>query len=633
MALLNPSGKFCPMGGDFDIFGDNVLYQSSTGIGEEGVLPQSLAGDGVICSESKGGLSIGDFVKERGRPPISLIVRDDIKTGMEQALTVIIKWKNGGNGLRPGMVDFLKCYCDSFSSGKLWQEAKDLLGLDHASSNPKKESRTRIPSLSSPATNLLLWAATGNRNLVNWYTFIWYSWDELPIINDLYGGGFLKWRLGNNLIILTASNDGSLYGQKLTGYQTTFENGIPIEKKTEEEYRLYEFWNGARSLLQCFFMVFPEIDRVDTEKISGLGFKNPFLFLHEPEENPSSNIGNIKRGTFFQQAIACHGSSEFTTEWERLKAARIDNLPNRIDQLWNELSTVDLVGSHNETHGYLVDAKAKVDTFVELVLAVRNLQKSKIDVQNNNLKEVKVTSENVLNWIVWHVEDDWELKKLLDDFIQEYKRPPRAEFTLAGAIEAFLNRPRNGKGFTGNEPSIETLPELYQYLYLTFKGLYESGTSKNRFLEFATERMRGKTQMKAERENSTGEHSKDAGLPSAPKKKNMGLPGIDEINAVQGKGKPKPKKKIKFSDDTHTPPISAAELASKLCVLPSLISNQQRPLGKLFNKCREDQGVNNPRLEYDALWTVARESVRRSHQPGAEDLVLNDRDDLVRLFM
>jgi hypothetical protein len=100
MALLKPSGKFYPIGGDFDIFGNSVLYQSSTGIGEEGVLPQPLAGNGVICSESKNGLSIGDFVKEHGRAPISWIVSDDIPTGMEQALTVITKWKNGGNSLR-----------------------------------------------------------------------------------------------------------------------------------------------------------------------------------------------------------------------------------------------------------------------------------------------------------------------------------------------------------------------------------------------------------------------------------------------------------------------------------------------------------------------------------------------------
>jgi len=98
---------------------------------------------------------------------------------------------------------------------------------------------------------------------------------------------------------------------------------------------------------------------------------------------------------------------------------------------------------------------------------------------------------------------------------------------------------------------------------------------------------------------------------------------------------PTAKNKLKpiFTDDTHTPPISAAALADKLCVSPSIISNKKRPLGAYFKKYCDDQGTKTPRLEYDTLWYPAKESVRRSTRPGAEDLVFNDIAALITLWM
>ena len=98
-----------------------------------------------------------------------------------------------------------------------------------------------------------------------------------------------------------------------------------------------------------------------------------------------------------------------------------------------------------------------------------------------------ISSIDILGWIIWNIENDWELKAYLDDFIKEYQRPLRKEYTLASAIDAFLNRPLPGKVFIGNEPPIQSMEALFEYLYLTFREIYGSNNSKKLFKEFASQ--------------------------------------------------------------------------------------------------------------------------------------------------
>lgn len=84
--------------------------------------------------------------------------------------------------------------------------------------------------------------------------------------------------------------------------------------------------------------------------------------------------------------------------------------------------------------------------------------------------------------------------------------------------------------------------------------------------------------------------------------------------------------------NTHTPPVTAAELASVLGVSKATLSNKDRPLGKLFDKYRRIQNCMNPQLPYEELYPVVRKSVRRSRSPTAEDLTLNSIEDLKDLW-
>jgi hypothetical protein len=138
MALLKPNGKFIPIA-DFDIFGDDVVYQSPSGHGEEGVLVVQGAVNGVICRESKDSL---DFLKKQFRSPASWMTSDD-NGGMGRALGVISRWKDSGNRLRPGMVSFLKCYQFSCIEGKYIGDANDLLKED----TPGREKEPPNPPL------------------------------------------------------------------------------------------------------------------------------------------------------------------------------------------------------------------------------------------------------------------------------------------------------------------------------------------------------------------------------------------------------------------------------------------------------------------------------------------------------
>ena len=125
MALLKASGQFY-LRKNFDIFGDDVQYQSPSGQGEEGILVVQNAENGVICRESKNSL---DFLKKHSRPPATWMATDD-NGGMGRAIGVIERWKDSGNRLRPGMVNFLKCYQFSCKKGKYIGDVNDLLKED-----------------------------------------------------------------------------------------------------------------------------------------------------------------------------------------------------------------------------------------------------------------------------------------------------------------------------------------------------------------------------------------------------------------------------------------------------------------------------------------------------------------------
>jgi hypothetical protein len=180
--------------------------------------------------------------------------------------------------------------------------------------------------LSTNAVHLLFAAESGDENLVQWYVSLFQVWEELPKINEQYGGGLRKCRLKgdpiHDWISLEDLREPTTHiGNKFFSSGTNLVDGKIIKKpETVSIYREYKYAHGARSLFQCFFRTFPEIDRVDTENISGLGFKNPFRYLHESKDNREYNIDNIDKETFFWQARACEDSPDFHKEWNFLKA-------------------------------------------------------------------------------------------------------------------------------------------------------------------------------------------------------------------------------------------------------------------------------------------------------------------------
>jgi hypothetical protein len=105
------------------------------------------------------------------------------------------------------------------------------------------------------------------------------------------------------MVALTTISDPFYYRQKITIYNN--DNFI------EEEWKEYQYAHDANSLFQCFFKVFPEIDNVNTEKISGLGFKNPFRLL---------NLKQIDKDTFLGNVKLCQESTIFKDEWDKIKS-------------------------------------------------------------------------------------------------------------------------------------------------------------------------------------------------------------------------------------------------------------------------------------------------------------------------
>ena len=169
-----------------------------------------------------------------------------------------------------------------------------------------------------------------------------------------------------------------------------------------------------------------------------------------------------------------------------LEAPIIKTIAERINDLWEVLSAIELISTPNETHTYYVSDSANTDKFKGKVAAIQEFLRKPSNERPSKTKEVVITSIDILGWIIWNIEDDWEIKKHLNNFINEFQLPLRKEYTLATAIEDFRNRPQPGKPFIGNEPTIESLGVLYQYLYFTFQELYMSKTAKLLFNNFAT---------------------------------------------------------------------------------------------------------------------------------------------------
>lgn len=89
-----------------------------------------------------------------------------------------------------------------------------------------------------------------------------------------------------------------------------------------------------------------------------------------------------------------------------------------------------------------------------------------------------------------------------------------------------------------------------------------------------------------------------------------------------------------FSADEYTPPVTPTELSDKLEIHPSIISNPQKPLGKFFHECCEDQNTNTPRLHYVTLFPLARKCIQQSKQLSQTDKeAFNDIDDLMILWI
>jgi hypothetical protein len=106
------------------------------------------------------------------------------------------------------------------------------------------------------------------------------------------------------------------------GKDTSFFKNHEIIDEAKYRWKLFQFPN-ANSLFECFFKTFPKIADVDTENIGELGFKNPFNYLHEPNENPEYNMYKINKETFFKQTQRCNNSKDFHAKWDDLKKTEI----------------------------------------------------------------------------------------------------------------------------------------------------------------------------------------------------------------------------------------------------------------------------------------------------------------------
>jgi hypothetical protein len=85
------------------------------------------------------------------------------------------------------------------------------------------------PVLSHKAKRLLLLAEKGTPDLLSWYIGIWDAWDEIPIINQQYAGGFRKCRLGDDVFLEDSSSGFTMLSQKMTTEGVHLENGEKIK--------------------------------------------------------------------------------------------------------------------------------------------------------------------------------------------------------------------------------------------------------------------------------------------------------------------------------------------------------------------------------------------------------------------
>jgi hypothetical protein len=155
--------------------------------------------------------------------------------------------------------------------------------------------------ISEHGKQLILTADDGETDLQAWIANIFYAWHDLHIVRKPIIGGVFKWRCGN-IVHLTNSN-------VTLGPDIVHKNDekVVIERKLIEQYA-----HETYDLFECFFKIFPKIDIVKTESISGLGFENPFAAV-------AKKPLKIARQEFLDHALLCKRSTEFNEQWKQLK--------------------------------------------------------------------------------------------------------------------------------------------------------------------------------------------------------------------------------------------------------------------------------------------------------------------------
>ncbi|MBN1578782.1 MAG: hypothetical protein JW913_19630 [Chitinispirillaceae bacterium] len=197
-----------------------------------------------------------------------------------------------------------------------------------------KKKRKNIHSIekndiSEFAKYLIVMADEGNTSLQEWIVNIWHAWDELHVLRKPMSKGKFKWRSGN-LVQLTDCNDPHLYFEPTILYHG--------DEKVIYEWKLIEkYAHETLDLFECFFRIFPKIDMVKTELISGMRFENPFAAVSELPIK-------IKQQEFHDNALLCIRSPEFNEQWKQLQGKETIPVKKKKNgkRHWDEIKEIRL---------------------------------------------------------------------------------------------------------------------------------------------------------------------------------------------------------------------------------------------------------------------------------------------------
>jgi len=183
---------------------------------------------------------------------------------------------------------------------------------------PHGPAPRKIPHLTQQAEFLLLLAREGREDLGQWVGRLALAWNELDIITNPTKKKLVVWVCTDGKLIQVSD----LHSGYMPGPFKTYTSGPDGDCEKAFDWECYTFARDSMDLKECFFRVFPGIDAVDTAKVSGLGFENPFRRLGDHlRALVHGQPTMLDANEFCEDANKCERSKAFREAWENVKAA------------------------------------------------------------------------------------------------------------------------------------------------------------------------------------------------------------------------------------------------------------------------------------------------------------------------